>query len=236
MVFNDSSTKQGIVQDTLFAVFANSADNAQYPIADITRAANRWYDTCVSKILESDGRWQWDDTNYTDLPIATTDLINGQQDYGLDISFIRITRVEILDTSGNARLLHPIDQENVYDQALTEFLKTGGMPLYYDKLANSLFLYPAPNYNSANGLKVYFQRNVNYFVAGDTDKTPGFASPFHRILSLGAAYDYMSARNLPRAAKVLEDIDNLLKSMKSFYSRRDKDENIHLGVRRQMWR
>lgn len=236
MVFYDSSTQQGVVQDALFATFGKSADNTNYPIADITRAVNRWYDFSVSKILQSDGRWQWDDSNQTDLPIATTNIVANQQDYGLNTAFLRITRVEILDSSGTARLIHPIDQEDVYAQAMTQYLSTPSTPIYYDKLANSIFLYPPPSYNSTNGLKVYFQRNVIYFVSTDTTKSPGFASPFHRILSLGAAYDYLSARNDPKASRIKGDLDELIFGLQDFYARRGKDENIHLGVRRQMWR
>ena len=236
MIFYDNTYSQGIVQDALFTIFANSADNAQYPIGDITRAANRWYDLTVDKILQADGRWQWDDSNATDLPIATTTLISGQQDYGINTAFIRITRVEIIDASGQSRLIQPIDQEDVYNQSLTSYLSTGGTPIYYDKIANSVFLYPAPNYGAVNGLKIYYERNANYFVTTDTTKVPGIASPFHRILSLGAAYDYMLARNLPQKESVKKNLDELIEAMQDFYSRRDRDENIHLGVRRQMWR
>jgi hypothetical protein len=236
MVYYDSTYSQGIVQDALFTIFAKSTDNAQYPTADITRSVNRWYDVAVSKILEADGRWQWDSSNTTDLPIATTNLVSGQQDYGLDTSFLKITRVEILDQSGTGRLITPIDQADIWSQATSEYLKNGGTPLYYDKLANSIFLYPVPNYNSTNGLKVFFQRNVTYFSATDTTTSPGFASNFHRLLSLGAAYDFMVARNLPQANRLREEIEKMTVDLQTFYSRRAKDENIHLGVRRQIWR
>ena len=236
MIFNDTSTKQGIVQDTLFTIFGNSSDNTQYPTADITRNINRHYDSVVAKILESDGRWQWDDTNATDLPIGTTNLVTNQQDYGIDTTFLRITRVELIKQDGTATLLQPLDQVDVYDQALTEYFKTPGTPMYYDKLANSLFLYPAPSYNYTGGLRVYFQRNVSYFTASDTTKVPGFASPFHRLLSLGAAYDFMLPKNYPQLGVVKNEINEMSQALQDFYSKRDKDGNIHIGVRRQIWR
>lgn len=236
MVFNDTSTKQGIVQDTLFTIFGNSADNSQYPTADITRNINRHYDAAVAKILESDGRWQWDDTNATDLPIGTTNLVANQQDYGVDTTFLRITRVELTKSDGTTTLLQPIDQTDIYDQSLTSYFSTPGTPMYYDKLANSLFLYPAPSYNYTGGLKVYFQRNVSYFTATDTTKSPGFASPFHRLLSLGAAYDFMLPKNYPQLGVVKNEINEMSQALQDFYSKRDKDGNIHLGVRRQIWR
>lgn len=80
MVFNDISTSQGIVQDTYFEV---NADATTYPIADLTRNANAALDNVVTLILGADQRWQFDSTNSTDLPIGTTDIVSGQQDYSL---------------------------------------------------------------------------------------------------------------------------------------------------------
>ena len=54
MVFNDTTNKQGIVQDAYFEVNAN---DVTYLIADLTRHANTALDNVVTLILGSDSRW-----------------------------------------------------------------------------------------------------------------------------------------------------------------------------------
>jgi hypothetical protein len=128
-------------------------------------------------------------------------------------------------------------------QSLSGFLSSPGIPQYYDKIANSVFLYPAPSYNYTNGLKCYFQRNVSYFVPGDTVKTPGFNPQFHRILSAKAALDYALAKNLPqgmphgRVPNALTTMIGTLEgNLQEYYSRKSKDENLHVGNRVWKWR
>lgn len=234
MVFSDTSTGQGLVQDVDFLV---QSDSNSYSINDKTRNINRAYDHAVSLILKADGRWEFDDTNATDLPIATTNLVANQQDYSYDSTFLVIERVECQDQNGNWRALLPISQADVIrdGSSLTDFLKDAGVPIYYDKTANSMFLYPKSSYNATLGLKVYFKRNINYFLPTDTTKVPGFASMFHRYLSICAAIDYAVAKNLPQKdgqtslfAQKLEMEENLA----DFYTRRASDENLHIGGRR----
>lgn len=198
MVFNDSSTNQGIVQDTYFEA---SADSTSYPIADIVRNANNALDNAVTLILGADSRWQFDSTNATDLPIGTTSLVSGQQDYSFDSEYLVIKSIECSDSTGNWTKLIPIDNYDE-DVALSEFETTNGVPKYYDKMGESILLYPAPNYSiaptdsPAGGLRAYFQRNIEYFVAGDTTKTPGFAVHLHKYVSLYCAYVYACAKEL----------------------------------------
>ena len=63
MVFSDTSTKLGIVQDIDFLLFGNTVATSPYLIADKTRNVNRALDETVSLIMRSDARWKWDDDN-----------------------------------------------------------------------------------------------------------------------------------------------------------------------------
>lgn len=237
MVFSDVLTGQGIIQDIDFLV---NSDANSYTINDKTRNINRALDEVASLILQADGRWEYDDQNETDLPIATTPLINGQQSYGYDSGFLIVNRMEAQDQAGNWRALLPISQSDVIKDgtSLTNFMNVPGVPIYYDKIANSIFLYPAPSYNAAAGLKCYFQRNVTYFTPTDTTKVPGFNPQFHRLLSAKAALDYALANNLsqglphgrvPNALTTM--IESMEQNLQEYYSRRSKDENLHAGTR-----
>lgn len=116
--------------------------------------------------------------------------------------------------------------------ARDEFMDSDAIPLYYDKTANSVFLFPAPNYDSTGGLRVYYQREPNYYVSTDTDKKAGFASILHRLISMKASYDYAVANNLTDKITVLRDeIAKKEDELRRFYGRRNKDEILKVTAR-----
>lgn len=251
MDFNDTTLKQGLVQDCDWWV---NSDVTSYPLADKVRSANMGINEVVGLILGADGRWQFDDTNYTDLPIGTTNLVLNQQDYGIDVSMVDITRVECKDVNGNWQYLVPFDQKDLTpplgtptpigtltanatlggnNYSLTEFMNTAGTPIYYDKIANSIFLYPKPSYNSTGGLKVYFQRKASYFVVADTTKRPGFANHLHRYISFYMAKDYAVAKMLTgnKIQSLMNEMATMKQAIVDFYSARKKDEAVRMIAR-----
>lgn len=234
-MFSDASGGTGIVQD--LDSWLNT-DDTSYPIASKTRDINSWLDRVVALILSADGRWQFDDSNYTDFPCSTTTLVDSQQNYTLSgATFLDVTRLEVMDQNGNYNLLEPIDEHDVNNQALSEFYKTPGRPLKYDKRGDSIFLYPKPGagfVTMANGLKVLFQRGPSHFVVGDTTKVPGFNPLFHRILSLGPALDYASKNELTTKIKIIQPrLDKLEAGLLEAYAVRSKDEKVRMTVGRE---
>jgi len=235
MQFNDVTLGSGIIQDIDDWV---NTDDTSYPIAKKTKDINAWLDRVVSLILLADGRWQWDDSNYTDLPIGTGTLVDGQQDYNISGStFLQILRVEIMDSNGNYNLLTPIDEHDITRQAMSEYHKTAGLPTQYDKKGDSIFLYPAPSSSAvtlAKGLKVSFQRAGSHFVVGDTTKEPGFNPLFHRILSFGPALDYASKNEMINKIKIIQArLDRMEAGLIEAYTVRSKDEQIRIRLRKE---
>ncbi len=246
--FSDtSSSKNGLIQECESLVFGDnsygriSSDTSL--LATFTRYINEAVNRVVTLIMTADGRWQFDDTNNTDFPIGTTNLVttlgSEQQDYQFDISMLRITRVEVLDNTGSWRLLNPIDQTDIWDTSLTDLMKTPGLPVYYDKIGASIFLYPKPlatSVTSAGGLKVYFQRPPSYFSTSDTTKVPGFNSLYHRLVALIASRDYAMLKTMSNskglADMVLQGEDSLVEN----YTLRNKDEHIKLSTKTFNWR
>lgn len=213
-------------------------NTTSYPTSEITDSANRALEHVTHLIREAEGRWQWDDSNNTDFPFATTTLVttvgSEQQDYSLDATHYRMERVEVKDADGNWHKLKPIDQADVYDQSLTDFLKTAGLPLYYDKVGNSILLYPKPLATAVTetaGLKVFYERGPSYFATSDTTKTPGFNPLFHRLIPLWGAYDYAFINSLANAGQFRSEILAMERELSEYYSLRDKDERIQLSAK-----
>lgn len=235
MQFNPTSGSQGIVNDIYFLTKTNSST---YPIADITRNVNRWLDDFTTLAMESDNVWQFDDTNYTTYPIATRDLVVGQQDYQLTTSQLQIERVEVRNADGDYILVDPIDQVDV-DVALSEYKETDGFPTYYDVQANSIFLYPAPaasEVTTTAGLKVYYKRQADYFDTTDTSTEPGIPAPFHRYLSYGAALDYAEMNKKNNAAELRARIADMRVKIQDFYNGRLKPVRGKLQALRKIFR
>jgi hypothetical protein len=237
MVFSNTGTeKNGLLQDCeqlIFNSYATITGNTEL-LADFTNRINRSYDKLATIIMSVDNRWQWDDRNYTStLPIAETDIVNGQRDYTIDVEHLRILKVQVKDSAGNLITARPIDIHDpegraMYDQAPTA---VQGIPMMYDKFADVIRLYPEPNYDATDGLVVHFQRPPSYFETTDTTKTAGVPSLFHRYLSLEASTDYAVSHQLKNKNDLFQMTQAMEKEIKDWYNQRSKDEQLTLRAK-----
>lgn len=229
MVFSNPTDRTGIIELIEDNTTTQSATTSSYPLKTKTRDVNNAYANYFMIGVETEGRWQLDDTNHTKYPIITTALTANQQDYTFTVDeqsnqILDIYRVEILDSNGHGLELTPIDQFDIQGQALTEFMEDAATPQYYDKTANGIILYPKPNYTNAAGLKIYFNRTPSYFASTDTTKTPGIPDMFHEYLALRPSYQYCLRKGLPQTASLKQDMVAMEASIRSYYMNRSKDE------------
>lgn len=217
------------------------ADTTSYPAATLLRRINAAYERVVGWIINVDGTWQFDDSNYSDLPIGTQTLVAAQKAYTFNDKFLQILEVQVKDVNGNWRILKPIDQiEYSNETPLDETFKTDGLPLYYDKVSeDTIKLFPAPDagvsVTLASGLKIKFKRTADLFlesVPGTPDnasKIPGFISTHHYILSYMAALPYCMSYKKDRVAtyeRIIGDFDKpmgMKKDILMAYALREKD-------------
>lgn len=237
LVTSDTSVeKAGLLQLCEFNLFGDAGytqitGNASR-LAGIVNFLNEAYSRYFDLAMRADGRWQIDDTNYTTVPIATANLVSGQQDYGLNTTHIKLLQVEIKDSAGTWRPLGKIDESDFArnDQSLSQYYDNSGtavtgIPLEYNLIGVSVFLYPTPNYNSTNGLRVRFQRPPSYFLTTDTTKVPGFPEIHHTYLTDYASYKYAISRGLAVADRfALEVAKWEQKTIPEFYNRRNAAE------------
>jgi hypothetical protein len=233
--FNDTSTRQGLIQDC--------EDRLNFPAAGIsgntvllqqfTRYLNIWYQKVVTMIFAAEDDWDWDDSNNTDYPIATTNLVINQQDYGIPVSLsaLKIQRIDILFDGITWTRCNPIDVQSISKAADTTTIANSfsAMSPCYDIKSNALFLYPIPTINVTAGLKVWFLRGPLEFVTSDTTKKPGIDPAFHSMISVGAAYDYASDKNLPTQGPLQAKLQDYEVRLKQYYGRKDEDLNWSLA-------
>lgn len=198
----------------------------------IVTLINSAVDRPTSLIMQYDRRWNWDDTNQTDLPIATADLVTNQQDYQLSVAFLEILRVELKDSNGNWTKLEPFNQSDLKYTTLTDYQKTAGTPIQYELIGSSVFLYPKPSYTQTASLKIYYQRPASYFISTDTTKQPGFNSMYHELVPLWASYQYATANGLKNSNQLMAAIQLLEDAMEEDYSNRLADEPLQITIAR----
>lgn len=228
--FSDTTNKDGLIQ--LVEQYtgmgdANISGNSTY-LKQVTGLINNWYHIVISDILNADGRWEFDDTNHPDMPVITTALVSGQQDYTLTVDdnsaqILEITRVEVKDSAGNWTRLKPRDITDI-PIAYAEHGDEGGIPTEFDVIGSTINLFPIPNYSQAASLKVFIKREGSFFASTDTTKKPGFASPYHIILAMGAAYDWGVGKGKANVAQLRQEIEQRRAELVAFYSRRNKFE------------
>lgn len=224
MIYSSPTLKTGIVEDIDFGVSSNSVS---YPIEDKTRNVNKGLDRVADLIQKADGDWNWDSSNQTDLPIGVTDIKQGQYDYTIDTTFLSVKGIYLKDANSDLFTeLKLIDRSFI----LTMDTNVTGIPYGYYVDGGTIYLDCPPQADISGGLKVHFQRNVDYFTVSDTTKTAGFNPQFHELLSLYAQENYAYAKSLPNLQSLVIKIQKLEKALQESYARRNKIKNTQMKV------
>lgn len=225
MYFNPTTSAQSLIARINRS---SGTTNVTYPLIDKANDCNDALDRFWQLALTCDGTWQIDDSNYTDLPIATTNLVSGQQDYSLSTEAMEIEKVFAKNSSGNWVELRPVNitqtETNVQARNIwTLPSNDGGNPTAYDKQGGSIFLNAIPNYASTGGLKVVFKRGASYFASTDTIKQPGIPVIFHNYIYRYASYNWLVDKNPAKAMALVPFIQKDEQMIIEHYSKRDKN-------------
>lgn len=230
MPYSNTTDKNGIIQTIEF--WTNLGDGAITGdlLKIFTARVNSAFDRVMSRVLSYSTHLRFDDTNHTDLPSGTFNIVSGQANYtitqddnGLDI--LNITDVRILPSATATDYVTlekmTIDDDRALDAMVPNSGDTG-VPTAYLERGNTIFLYPKPNYAATNGCRIFFEREQSYFASTDTTKQPGIPLPFHSLLPLYASYDWLlvnkpantalMTRLEAQIAKQEKDLDDLVAS------------------------
>jgi len=239
MVFNDVTNRNGIIQeiekntDLGLTYISSNTDLMKDFTADINIVGAEVFTLIYKKC----GNWQYDDSNYTDLPQAVTDLISGTDKYLIPDTALTVQRLEVKNSNGVWTVIEPITKEQITG-AVDEFMKGNGVPQYYRILNGTIEMFPAPNFNSTGGLKIYFDRaNVDFSVS-DTSKKPGFDTIFHNIIPVKVAIQWLDRKQptSPMLSRLVAREQKLEISLGEHYSKRFKDKKAVIGRRRESFK
>lgn len=115
----------------------------------------------------------------------------------------------------------------------------------FDYKFNALFTYPKPSaadVSAGGNALIEFYRSVCPFSLLNTDTpagtgklyvgaatlaagtvTPGFETPFHPFLALGAAYEYAITFNLPQMKAIQAELQKYEQRIRRYYGNKDRD-------------
>lgn len=239
MVFNDVTNRKGIIQqiekytDLGIGYISGNTDLMKDFTADINIVGSEVF----ALIYLICGNWQYDDANYADLPQAVTNLVSGTDKYLIPETALTVQRLEAKDPNGNWYVLDPITKEQI-PMAVDEFMKTNGNPQYYRIVNGTVELFPATNYNSTGGLKIYFDRANVDFSPSDTTKQPGFANFLHDIIPVKTAIKWFDSKQAtsPSLTRLLARELKLETLLNKHYAKRFKDKQPKIGRKKESFK
>lgn len=111
-----------------------------------------------------------------------------------------------------------------------------GKPSKYDKTGSAVYLDLAPDYNYANGIKIFINRETTYFTSSDTTKKAGIDGRLQEYIPTRMSAIYAGRKSLPNAnywanelLKYEGDEDRgTTGKIEAIYSKRSKDESTQI--------
>ena len=235
MVLSNTTTKAGLLQKCEFWTRKTdgeiTGDATQKLI--FTHLLNNAFESIMPILLAYNDQIRWDDTNHTDAPSGTFNLVANQNDYKIteddnSLDILNITHVRILRNSGDTQY-YDLERITSDDPRVPEILKPNtavtGIPTGFLELGNRLYLDILPSTSITNGVRIIFSREQYYFIGDDSDDTkePGIPKPFHELLALYAALDWNSVNR--------GDDTNLLNRIQGRINKMEADLNEFIDLR-----
>lgn len=227
MKLRDNSQKENSLFHYFVFLLTGSRESsvAAYPYVDFIGGFNKGQDELNLKIMQVDGRWQFDDSLHGGDPKSLYNLSSSP--VVLENSRLKILRVRFKTRGGEWKIAIPKDTRELGDYALN----ATGEPEVYDKLGVRLHFYPTPDYSVTNGVEVLYQRASDHFDATDENVEPGFPQVFHRYPAAVSAEEYALANGMQnRMSFIKNEMAELDSLVSEHYSGRDMDDQPAFGI------
>lgn len=239
MVYNDTTNRSGLLQECedICGLGATGITSNTALLQQFTRWSNKWAKIGASIAIKAQSGWDFDDPAWTTYPsgtypgttdrdyvFASTEKLLKIKTVGISYDGINYVKADPIDTYLDVEFSSVRKDPNVDD------LFSRSAPRY-DPRANAIDIYP--KFTSAEvsaGAKVYveFYREPKEFATSGTDtQEPGFASPYHQLISKGASYEYATLYRPDLAQSLRLDlygnggnIKGIIKEMEEWYGKR----------------
>lgn len=217
-----------------------STTSAKYADADLDANINEWYREAMSWVFAATGIWEFQGE------ISTTSLVQNQTEYVLPSDMIALNRIEILYPNQTDYVVAKrIDDKQVEtsvfaNDAIAQGTESSPVFRVFD---NSIFIYPKPSANVTNGLRVEILEDITEL--SSTSDSPNLNPLLHKILSIGAAYEYCLTNGHEKKADRLyrrifgrfeRDTSALKTQLEQLVSSRDRTTKPRIIARRRSYK
>lgn len=227
MQLSETTNQSGLVQRVekwTRRPYGSSGDE----LREIINGLNRAFETVLPMLLSYNDLIRWDDTNHTDAPVGTINLVANQNDYKITVDdnsldILNIVYVRIFADSGDTQRVD-LKRITADDPRVPEILNPNtaitGTPTAYLELGNRLYLDILPDESITDGIEIGFARQQQYFTvtgtSGDDSTEAGFPLPFHELLALYAALDWNSTNRSDDTNLLIQIEKRIAKMEKNF--------------------
>lgn len=203
---------------------------SDYADADLIVDVNAELAAIQTHILRDRGPMEFDDANYTDIPIATLSITSGNDTYKITDDedgnkIITIHKVAYQEGDKWVDIPRKTVTEGNQD-SLTE--TATGKPTSYYEVGNSIILSPVPD--SSFTAKVWFDRELDVILTSDTTKVPGIPTAYHNLLCYRVAYNYAVDVGLPNENSIVRRLQMEEARLEQFEANRRDDEPTVISV------
>lgn len=201
MQFNDTTNKNGIIQDCEFWTnFGDAGISGNTTLLKVfTSRINQSYDRLMPYLLSYLHTLGYDDSNNTGIPSRTTNLTSGTSVYAIptdanSLAILVLANVAILPTS-SATDYTMLEQITADDATAPFYISPNpsmtGVPTKILIQGNTVYFDRIPNYSATSGIKSFYTREQYRFASTDTTKVPGIPVPFQGLLPMYASHDWL---------------------------------------------
>jgi hypothetical protein len=244
MKFSNTTDKNGILQACEFwtGLGDTGITSDTYLLKVFTYLCNEAMNDILPVVLGKTDELRWDDPQQTTFPIGFADLVIGKSSYpyltdsagnsvyNIARIFLRTPSNDTLDwdrelvrvpTGGTGSLEG--NQSGVlagvttdYSRIINPRFSETGTPHSFAELNGVIFLYPIPDYNNAEGMKILFEREpVRFISSGNTtignipfaDVTAGIPDIFQALIPLRASRKWLAV-NKPDVPVLMANINS----------------------------
>lgn len=235
IVLSDVVNKNGHIQNVEFWTGlgdgAISGDATLLQI--ITARINAGFDRVMPLFYSFSSYIKWDDPTQTDLPMGTFPIVANQSDYTIStdvnlLEILSIAKVRILP-SATSTVYQDLELMTSDDPRASDAMSPNptdvGVPSYFLKHGNTIYLYLQPNYNAT--AKIFFEREANYFTTDATQEI-GIPRPFQELIDLYASHDWLTV-NKPDNQMLITRLEGQIAKREQALQNAIDARNPHIG-------
>ena len=204
---------------------------SDYSDASLIRDLNEEMRAIKTNIQRDRGVLEFDDVNYTDIPVATLTLVAGQTAYKIvtDENSHLITTVHkvAVDVGDGYR---DVPRKTVGEGSQEPLIDSteAAIPRNYYEVGKSVIFAQTPS--QAGTIQVWFDRDIDIILVGDTSKVPGIPADYHSLLCYRTAYNYALDKVLANVDRIQRRIQIEEARMEQYEENRRADESVTITV------